>query len=245
MKRFFYLAGCLLYLISADISSQAAEFSNIRFASEAWEGITNPDGTGLCWEVFRRIYEPAGVKVEFDIMPYARATQAVQNKKADASVGVYSNEYDGVLFPQWHYLQDVVLVIFKKGAVAAWEGEKSLRGNIGWMRGYAFDRYLRNPPAFLEVDTRKSGLKMLEAGRLDFFLDTEGELLGALEEGMIDRSAYRIETISTLNVYLAFADNERGKALLNLFDERMETLVRAGELKPIYDKWNLRYPFEE
>jgi len=245
MKSYLRIVGCLSCLLFINRYAHAADISTIRFASEAWEGITNADGTGLCWELFRQVYEPAGVKVEFEIMPYARATQSVQNKHVDASVGVYLNEYEGVLFAKWHYLQDIVLTIFKKGAVAAWEGEKSLRGNIGWIRGYAFNEYLRNPLKFLEVDARKSGLKMLEAGRLDFFLDTEGELLGALEEGIVDKNAYQVETILTLNVYLAFADNERGKRLAEIFDTRMEALVATGELKALYEKWGIHYPFDK
>lgn len=245
MKTAASVPGIFLCLWLLNTTANAAEISNIRFVSESWEGITNPDGTGLCWEIFRRIYEPVGITVEFDIMPYARATQRVQNKNADASVGVYQDEYEGALFAKWHYLQDIVFAIFKKGTVASWNGEQSLRGNVGWIRGYAFNEYLQIPLKFLEVDTRKSGLKMLEAGRLDFFLDTEGELLGALEEEGLDTSAYQIETILTLNVYLAFADNARGKALAQIFDDRMETLVKSGELKPIYEKWNLHYPFEQ
>jgi ABC-type amino acid transport substrate-binding protein len=70
-------------------------------------------------------------------------------------------------------------------------------------------------------------------------------LLGALDEGVINREEYQVETILKLNVYLAFADNERGRELMRIFDERMETLVQSGELKPLYEEWGFTYPFDE
>ncbi len=240
---FFWAAASLISL--TPLQGLAAELRAIHFVTEAWEGMTNADGTGLCWDVFRKIYEPSGIRVEFEIMPYARATKLVQTKEADASIGAYLSEYEGVLFSKWHYTQDVVLAIFKKGNVAAWDGEKSLSGNLGWMRGYAFDQYLRTEPRFFEVDRRESGLKMLEAGRLDFFLDTKDELLDALKQGVIKQDDYQIETILKLNVYLTFADNERGREFVKLFDDRMAEFVKSRELLPLYQKWGFEYPFDE
>lgn len=246
MKRIFLLFWAAASLISlTPLQGLTAELRAIHFVTEAWDGMTNADGTGLCWDLFRKIYEPSGIRVEFEIMPYARATKLVQTKEADASIGAYLNEFEGVLFSKWHYTQDIVLVIFKKGKVAAWDGEKSLNGNIGWMRGYAFDQYLQATPQFFEVDRRESGLKMLEAGRLDFFLDTKDELLDALKQGVIKQDDYQIETILKLNVYLTFADNERGREFVKLFDDRMAEFVKSRELLPLYQKWGFEYPFDE
>ena len=240
---------CVLTVIGItlllNVLASASEVTSITFASEEWEGVTNADGSGLCWELFGMVYEPVGIKMEFEIIPYARSTKMVQEKQVDAAVGVYFEEFDQALFSKFYYLQDIVLVIFPKGRVENWRGEADLKGNIGWIRGYAFDEYLQGNVKFYEVDNRNSGLKMLEAGRLDFFLDTEVELLGALDEGVIDKDQYQVETILTLNVHLAFSDNERGKELMDIFDTRMGELVKSGELKALYERWELTYPFEE
>ena len=223
----------------------ASEMMSIHLVSEAWEHVTNQDGTGLAWELFRMIYEPLGIQVKFDIVSYSRATYMVQHRRADASVGVYLNEYDHVLFPNMHYLQDRVLAIFKKGTVRTWQGETSLRGDVGWVRGYAFDKYLSVCVNFYEIDSRQAGLKRLQRGNLDFFLDTEVELYGALEEGDVDPVDFQIEQVIALNVYLAFADNERGRTLMKMFDERTTQLVQSGALKPLYARWKQPYPFTE
>ena len=245
MKRnLFSMLTCLLMATTAVAQDQEPQkIDQINFLSESWEGITNTDGTGLCWELFRTVYEPVGVKVSFEIVPYARSVRMVQDEQADAAVGVYKDEFDKALFSEWHYLQDIVLVAFKKGKVAQWKGEESLSGRIGWIRGYAFNEYLKNNLKFYETDDRETGLKMLERDRLDFFLDTESELQAALAEGVVDPKDLQVETILKLNVYLAFADNERGRKLRKIYDDRMAELVKTGELKPLYEKWQLKYPF--
>ncbi len=245
MKRKMLLV--LLCLLSATpVLAQgegATEIDKVRFLSESWEGITNTDGTGLCWELFREVYEPVGIEATFEIVPYARSVRMVQDKQADVTVGVYKDEFDNALFSDWHYLQDIVLVAFKKDKAAEWKGEESLSGRIGWIRGYAFNEYLKKDVKFYETDDRETGLKMLELDRLDFFLDTEAELKAALEAGVIDPKDLQVETILKLNVYLAFADTDRGRKLRKIFDDRMAELVKSGELKPLYEKWELRYPF--
>ena len=48
-----------------------------------------------------------------------------------------------------------------------------------------------------------------------------------------------------LNVYLTFADNERGREFVKLFDDRMAEFVKSRELLPLYQKWGFEYPFDE
>lgn len=236
------LCMCMATTAMAE-SGEKSDIDKIRFLSESWEGITNTDGTGLCWELFRKVYEPVGIQMTFDIVPYARSVRMVQDKNADATVGVYKDEFDNALFSDWHYLQDIVLVVFKKGKGDHWKGEESLTGRIGWIRGYAFNEYLKTDVKFYETDDRETGLKMLERDRLDFFLDTESELRAALDAGVIDPKNLQVETILKLNVYLAFADNDRGRKLRKIYDDRMAELVKSGELKPLYGKWGMHYPF--
>lgn len=243
-RKIMVLLMCLLAATTAMAQSEGKnEIDKVRFLSESWEDITNTDGTGLCWELFKKVYEPVDIEMTFEIVPYARSVRMVQDKLADVAVGVYKDEFDKALFSDWHYLQDIVLVVFKKDKVAEWKGEESLAGRIGWIRGYAFNEYLEKEVKFYETDDRETGLKMLELDRLDFFLDTESELRAALDAGVVDPKDLQVETLLKLNVYLAFADNERGRKLRGIFDDRMAELVKSGELKPLYEKWGLRYPF--
>ena len=36
----------------------------------------------------------------------------------------------------------------------------------------------------------------------------------------------------------------KARALMALFDQRMEQLVKSGQLKPIFERWKQPYPFD-
>ncbi|MCW8994211.1 MAG: transporter substrate-binding domain-containing protein, partial [Psychromonas sp.] len=47
-----------------------------------------------------------------------------------------------------------------------------------------------------------------------------------------------------LNLFLGFANNEKGYQLQQIFDTRFAKLLESGEIKRLYDKWNWPiYPF--
>ena len=235
------ILGCVFAATGAIAEDSITE---IHLASESWEDTTNADGTGLYWEIFRAVYEPLGITLTFEIVPYARAVNMVEHKEVDASVGAYIDEFEA-LFPQWHFDRDLVLAVFKKGRLEQWEGEQSLSGKLGWMRGYEYDQYLEQAHEFVEVDTRKSAYKMLEFGHIDFFLDAEPEVETEFAREDLDADAFQTEILLKLNLYLAFADTERGRKLLTLFDTQIGKLVASGELKPLFETWGYSYPFDE
>lgn len=233
---------CCLCITTAAVADDA--ITEIRLASERWENITNEDGSGLYWDIFRAVYEPLGISVTFEIVPYARSVKMVENKEADAAVGAYADEFEA-LFPEWHFDHDTVVAVFKQGTVEQWEGEASLKGRLGWMRNYGYDQYLKAPHEYVEIDTRKSALRMLQIGRIDFFLDARADILAELAKGDVNREELQLETLFKLKIYLAFAETERGRKLRDIFDERMAELVPSGELKPLFEKWGFLYAFNE
>src|SRR5215216_5743617 len=72
----------------------------IHLASEDWEDYTAADGHGLGWDVLRKVFEPAGVKLDIRTVPYTRSIGLVQLKEVDALVGSYRDEAEHVLYPQ-------------------------------------------------------------------------------------------------------------------------------------------------
>jgi len=92
----------------------AEEVSDISVSSEEWEGATHPDGSGLYWDIIRLVYEPVGIKVNYSISSYARSVALVKQKRADAWVGSYLDEEDGVIYPKSHFDADDVSALFIK-----------------------------------------------------------------------------------------------------------------------------------
>jgi polar amino acid transport system substrate-binding protein len=238
MKRVVLLA-LLVLLGGMRIGVCSAEApKEILFASEEWTDATNKDGTGLYWDIFRAVYEPAGVKVNYIIRSYEGAINLVKTGKADAVVGSYQNEIAGLLYSKDAFDADSIVALFKKGTVS-WQGKPSLQGKtVANVKGYSIAKYLGIPVQEKEFDTRENILQVLEKGRVDFYLENEDDLDEALESGIVDKNNFQKEPVMELGLYLAFPDNDKGKALKAIFDEGFARLEASGELKKLLGKWN-------
>lgn len=188
------------------------------------------------------MFEPAGVKVRFESVPYTRSVGLVQRGKADVWLGSYQDEVDNAVYPKWNYDFDQ---IFALGLASA---PVPRTDNIGqyrlfWVRGYDYQDQLPNVTTYREIQRRDGVLEMLQNNRADFYIDAIEEI-DILLSKTADKSAFRISKVAELPLFLGFAPNERGRALAALFDQRMTKLVRSGELRSIFVHWKKPYPFE-
>ncbi|MBF7730908.1 substrate-binding periplasmic protein [Pseudomonas sp. N040] len=235
----------LLCGIFAALPARAAEDplpAEILAVSEAWEGYTNADGSGLGWELLRKIFQPAGVRVRTEAMPYTRAIGLVQRGKADVWLGSYQDEVSGVIYPRWHYDTDQV---FALGLAASPQPDAASIGRfrLFWMRGYDYQDHLANVSIYSEIQRREVVLEMLQNRRADFYIDAVEEIDGVLAKAA-DQSAFRVTRLTSLPLYMGFAPNARGRAFAALFDQRMSELVNSGQLRAIFAGWNKPYPFD-
>ncbi|MFP6849997.1 MAG: transporter substrate-binding domain-containing protein [Pseudomonas sp.] len=221
----------------------ADEPTQVRIAAEVWPGFTNADGSGVSWDIFRMVYEPVGVKLQALSEPYTRSIGLVQRGEADAWVGSYRNEVKlGAVYPRWHYDFDQIVALgLSRTPVPTLENLGSFR--LAWVRGYEYQQYLPNLRQYREVIRRSGILGMLDQGRADFYLDAVDEVADILDTAS-DPTQYRVTPVTKLNLYLGFTDSERGRALAELFDQRMDELVADGSLRPIFQRWQQPYPFD-
>lgn len=216
--------------------------SQIRLASENWLDYTNANGTGLAWDVLRKVFEPAGVKVQVFTAPYTRAIGLVKRGEADAWVGSYHEESDENLYPRWNFDSDHIYALGLASKPAP------TKDNIGqfrlsWVRGYDYQRYLPNVGYYREVQRRDGILPMLERERVDFYVDALTEV-NYVHKQSDHPEKFRSTHVAELPLYLAFANTPQGKALRDLFDKRMDELVPSGQLKPVFEHWKQPYPFD-
>ncbi|QCI10468.1 amino acid ABC transporter substrate-binding protein [Pseudomonas putida] len=213
----------------------------VHLVSEEWLDYTNADGSGVAWDVLRKVFEPAGVKVVTQSAPYSRAIGLVKRGEADAWVGSYKEENDDNLYPRWHFDMDHIYALGLAGKpVPTLQTVGQYR--LAWVRGYDYGSYLPNVRNFREIQRREGILPMLEHDRVDFYIDAQTEVDYVLGQASQPERFHRTH-IAELPLYLAFARSEQAKALRELFDKRMAELVRSGELKPIFQHWKQPYPF--
>ena len=241
--RGWWLAILLGLLGGAGVRAEPSVPREIRLASEVWEGHTQADGSGLAWDILRQVFEPEGVELVIQSVPYTRSIGLVQRGEADAWVGSYRNEVDeGVFYPRRHYDADQVSAL---GLVEQTPPTLATLGEhrLVWIRGYEYQRYVPNVQRYQEVQRRSGILAMLERGHADFYIDARDEVDEVLASAA-DASLYRVTDLTRLPLYLGFADNPRGRALAELYDRRLSLLVERGSLRPLFSRWRQPYPFD-
>ena len=239
-----WLVGLLLCGIIGTLPASAAEAlipAEIRAVSEVWDDHTNADGTGLGWDILRKVFEPAGVKVLANTEPYTRSIGLVMRGKADVWLGSYADEVDGAVYPAWHYDVDRIYALGLSQAPLP-SNETVGRYRLFWVRGYDFQDQLPNITTYREIQRRDGVLEMLQNKRADFYIDAIEEIDKVLS-ATADKSAFRITQVAELPLFFGFSPTDRGRKLAALFDQRMAVLVQSGALKPIFAGWNKPYPF--
>ena len=232
----------LLSILLGGASVQAAPVLHpLLMVSEEWSGYTNADGTGLAWDLLRKVFEPAGYKARTRTEPYTRAAGLVERGEADLWVGSYKDE-TASLYPRWNYDVDHVYAL---GLSARSGPDISLLGQyqLAWLRNYQYQRYLPGIKHYTEVQRRTGILSMLDLGRVDYYIDALSEIQALLGESP-QQSAYKVTHIIELPLYIGFTDSPKGHRLRALFDQRMDELVPSGQLREIFAKWHQPYPFE-
>ena len=228
-----------ILLARHELSLDSNAPTDIILASKERAGTTNRDGTGLYWDIIRAVYAPVGVKTKFIIRSRLHSFDLVKNQKADALVGTFRDDIKGVLFPKYPLAKEIVFVVFKKERLNQWEGIDSITGKrVAWIKDFHFDRYLDVTAEKTEFETRDHILRLLETDQIDFFVDTQNGLEAALNSKKLDLTNLTAEILMNIDLYLAFADNEKGLKLREIFNKRFPELVESGEIENLFVKWN-------
>ncbi|NJL58376.1 MAG: transporter substrate-binding domain-containing protein [Desulfobacteraceae bacterium] len=186
MKKFIQslcVAAMVLSAVSA-FGQQADKIDVIHIATPEYKDQTNKDGTGLYFDIVRGVYEPEGIKMTFEIVPWKRAEKMLEDKQADAMVSAIRKKER--LTPKYPMFMEYLAAFFKKETVGEWKGIQSLNNRTAiWMRGYDCheDERLKGITfkKWDEIDDYETGLKLIEKGRHDFFIDALVDINGYLK----------------------------------------------------------------
>jgi polar amino acid transport system substrate-binding protein len=125
---------------------------------------------------------------------------------------------------------------------AGFKGEADLKDKkVAWIVDYGYDKYLGVPVKLTEVSDRESGIKMLQSGRIDYYIETKSTIEPALKDLGISDKDFSLNTIKWIRLYVCFAKNTKGTKLQSIWDKRVPELLKTGELKKLFTKWG----FEE
>ena len=221
------------------------KITSFNIVTDEFETCTNKDGTGSYFDILQAVLKPTGIKMTHKLMPYARTVDMVKQKKADAWLASYVDEEDFAIYPKIPLDTDIIVAVYKDAKIKDWKGEESIKGmKTAWLRNYAYEDYLKVKTDFREVNNRKSALNLLNAGRIDVFVDSKILLDEDIAAGKFDTKGLQIKRVLDLYMYVAFAKGPKGEKLSAMWDKRMKELHDSGELMKIFKKWKSeeRYP---
>lgn len=231
----------MLFVCNAFVSA-TPQVKTIHIATEEWKNAAEKDLSGTYFDITRTIFSPQGYELKVSFVPYKRALLMVEKQEVDALFGTYSAEEENKPFlvtPNLPLDGERTIAIFKKSSVSRWEGEKSLANRkVAWILGYDYHNSLNVDVNLQEVRKAHSGLSMLKAGRIDFYIDAASDVAPLLNE---TKDHYQQETLLINNLYMAFANTLKGKLLAKIYDEEFIKHYQSGKIQQIYKDHNVRF----
>ncbi len=211
--------------------------NTINIVNPSWKNFTEVDGTGFYFDLMRTVYEPEGITVNIEIMPWARAELMLVQLKADAMLGAYQEEVRQFTYPDKPLWLDTSSVVFKPSK-QKWHGIESMQGkSIGWIRGYDYHKFIDPIMDYVEVLDNHQGWQMLAKDRLDFYMDSSTDLQLYMAEHSLNADEYQIKSVLVKRLFLRLARTKKGRQLAGLYDQRIMDLYRSGKLRDLYLKW--------
>ena len=239
------LAFFLLFVTVSSAKSPPEDYTTIDIVTPSWENVTNKDGSGLYFDILRKIYDPYDIELKFTIVPWRRAVDMVKNKQSDTMLGGYYVVSDEVkdLFPRYPIGREVLAALIKKGPATVWEGKKSVaHKNVVWIRGYNYHKYLDVSTNGMEIDREAQGWKMVESGRADAYFENINFLNRYIKNEKVDMGQYEIHIISERPLFARFSNTPKSRKLIEIYDSRMPELLEQDEIRRLFDKWGFPYP---
>ena len=240
--KIFFLSLIFIFYTSQLLAVE--KIHQLIVVSEELEELSQTDGSGLYFDLVRKIYEPLGIKVKFIISPYIRSVTSVKLKKADFWLGSYINEEDFAIYPRYAYDFDEVAALYNPVLFPQFKDITSLSGkNVAWIRGYNYDRHLPVKMIKHQRNNRRTAFLSLQAGRFDIFLDDFDDMFAEIENKNPDMQAYQVKKIAKLFLFPAFRGDERGEKLRKIWDTRMQEIQKNGEFSALFLSYE--YSIEE
>lgn len=239
---FFFAAFISLGVYSNAFCAEAEK--KITVVSPSWDKYTHENGSGLYFELLQIIYEPYGFKVQSRIVPWARCKAMIQEGKADCMPAAYlTPDDDRWTYPNYPLDVDYTGVVFLPETIATWNGPATLSGHtIVWPRGYNFQNYIDIDFKWTEIDSEQQGWEMVQAGRVDFYMDILPEIYSYMDNNNIYSESLQVETVFFIKTYMRFGTGDRSKELREMYDKGIQQLLESGELEHLYKKWSAVFP---
>ncbi len=211
-----YLMGCL------------ANAQQLKIGADEWPNFTNADGTGIYFKLLKRIYSENDL--DFKVDSFNRVLNDFQKNNLDIFVGVYREDVQHAIIPNWFLDTEYPVTIFYNPKITKINNVSDVKHlRVSWKRGYHFEQFISDIKNLYLVNSTETGFELLNKNRIDVFIDYPKNIPKKYKQKFLS-----FELVPSRHIYLAFQRNEHGKMLAKQFDEKMTELKHSGELAEIF-----------
>jgi polar amino acid transport system substrate-binding protein len=225
----------------------------LRLRADMWmpyNGDPESKNPGYVVELAKAIFEPQGIKVDYQTMPWVEALESARTGKTDGVIGAGPAELEGLKAPAEPIGEPRYVMLVRKDNPWKYEKMASLKGlKLGVIEGYSYwealDKYIQanKAPAIVVFKgdaPLADGLNQLKAGEIDVMPENMTVFVWTVRSIGMSPSDFRIAyTWQSEPIYLAFSKNEKGEHYAKLFDEGMRKMRASGELAKLLKHYDL------
>ncbi len=248
------LMGCLLWLLATAVLAQS-ERPLITLAADIWCPYNcDPQSAkpGYVVELAQLVFERAGYRVEYLVLPWARTLQSVEQGVITAAIGATAQELPSALFPQQEVGRFRGHLITARSMSWRYLEPASLKGmRIGVVNSYdygSFNRFIeRNRDSdLLQVlsgqDAINRGLAMVARRRLDAFIEDRDVAAYTITQMELEQQLVVGDPVgSAIKLYIAFSSKlPQSKQYAQVLNDGIVALRASGELAQILNRYGIK-----
>ena len=226
----------LLFLI---FTMHSAASQPVVWGTDSWDNFTNVDGTGFYHELINRIYDKAHYDVSVEYLSFARSLRALHEGSIDLTGALpKTNDYYQSALPVLS--ENIYMVVDGENYPFCCDTTNKIGAYRSGYKDEVFHAALPYEAEGVEIASAEDGLKLLNAGKVDYVVDVQSILLPLLANPNYGNMS--MHSVGFYDLYWSFARTDKGRKLKTQFDIRLKQLRDSGELSKLYKKYQLTMP---
>jgi polar amino acid transport system substrate-binding protein len=245
----------LLILLLFNLPLVLADDKVVSLRADMWmpiSGDPNTNEPGYMVELAEKVFTSAGMTIDYQVMPWTRAINAVSAGEIDCILGTTRTNTPNLIFPTQSWGIDTTAFFVKKTDDWKYQGFASLEGRqVGVVQDYLYgetiDKYIADHPQTFKnlsgQDALSQNIRKLLAGRIDTILDNPMVINATLKKLQVEtqiKAAGNATPEISMDIACSPANKERSTKLVKIIDTQTEALRRSGELAKILTKYGLK-----
>ena len=255
MKTFYYRLAGIIFLSSAlFLPGAVAGADQIVLAADRWCPINcEPDSTepGIMVEIAREIFSQAGHRVEYRLMPWARAIKEAREGNITGIIGAFEGDAPDFIFPDRELLM-VSGNVFFVSRESDWDYKDTtslsdiiLGAILEYDYGETINSYIKTHLDSKQVqlisgnDPLERNISKLLRGRVDVLIEASPVFwYTASKMGVKDKLRSAGEASAPEKCFIAFSPAiEKSEEYAKILSDGIEKLRESGKLQEILDKY--------